>query len=221
MLGNRLGNAACSILATLLEDPNSNLCTLDLTTGYEIEIDNDGITILANSLANNAKLRKLFLSLTSVPQCVQDVFSEILCNTSGVNQTYLSNHTLEEMTSQNDMSLTGTHLGSLLQLNMCPNKSHVAIKKILKYHPNIDMAPLFDWDMEGEDEHNLKALPYVIAWFERAQVAVAEEEDGESYNIEGRQLSAIYQFARALPLLFVPASHHVKGGDHKRKRCDD
>ena len=221
LCGNSIGNVGCSILATLLEDPNSNLCTLDLTTGYEIEIDNDGITILANSLANNAKLRKLFLSLTSVPQCVQDVFSEILCNTSGVNQTYLSNHTLEEMTSQNDMSLTGTHLGSLLQLNMCPNKSHVAIKKILKYHPNIDMAPLFDWDMEGEDEHNLKALPYVIAWFERAQVAVAEEEDGESYNIEGRQLSAIYQFARALPLLFVPASHHVKGGDHKRKRCDD
>jgi len=210
---NRIGNAGCEVLATLLEDPISNLCTLDLTGN---EFDNAGTTILANSLANNAKLRKLYLG--ALPQGVHDVFSGLLCNTSSVNQTYLSNHTLEEVTTpngtafaeevttQHDMSFTGAHLASLLQLNMGPNKSHVAIKKVLKYHPNIDMEPLFHWNTEGEGERDLKALPYIIEWFEKAGEAVADDEGGEeSYNIEGRKLSAIYQFAQAMPLLFVPA----------------
>ena len=39
----------------------------------------------------------------------------------------------------------------------------------------------------------------------------------ESYNIGERKLSAIYQFAKAMPLLFVPVPHG-KGGDNKRKR---
>ncbi|MDB4430429.1 hypothetical protein N9140_00565, partial [bacterium] len=84
-------------------------------------------------------------------------------------------------------------------------------------HPNIDMEPLFEWNMEGEGEHDLKALPYVVAWFDRAQEAVASDEGGDSYNINERKLSAIYQFAKAMPLMFVPVPHD-KGGDHKRKR---
>ena len=68
------------------------------------------------------------------------------------------------------------------------------------------MEPLFHWNTEGEGERDLKALPYIIEWFEKAGEAVADDEGGEeSYNIEGRKLSAIYQFAQAMPLLFVPA----------------
>ena len=49
-------------------------------------------------------------------------------------------------------------------------------------------------------------MPYIIEWFEKAGEAVADDEGGEeSYNIEGRKLSAIHQFAQAMPLLFVPA----------------
>ena len=101
-------------------------------------------------------------------------------------------------------------------MNKNTNKSHVVIKKILKYHSNIDMEQLFEWDSE-EGEQNLKALPYVISWFDRAKVTVAtnaevnDEDDGdsadsdneeESYNIDGKKLSAIYQFAMAMPTLF-------------------
>ena len=127
-------------------------------------------------------------------------------------------------------------LASLLKMNEGKNKSHVAIKKILKYHPNIDMEPFFEWNMEGEGERNLKALPYIISWFERAERASIAEEDGEvssnddssassydcdeeSYNIDERKLSAIYQFAQAMPLLFVPVPYD-KGDDNKRKRND-
>ena len=102
---NRIGNVGCDALATLLEDPNSNLCTLDLSSN---EIDNRGKIILANSLANNAKLRNLYVG--AFPQSVEDVFSKLLCNTYSVNQTYLSNHTLENMTPPHGMSHTGAIL---------------------------------------------------------------------------------------------------------------
>ena len=80
------------------------------------------------------------------------------------------------------------------------------------------MEPFFEWNMEGEGERYLKALPYVIAWFDRAAEAVADE-GGDSYNIDERKLSTIYQFAGAMPLMFVPVAHN-KGGDNKRKRGD-
>ena len=71
--------------------------------------------------------------------------------------------------------------------------------------------------MEGNGERDLKALPYVIAWFDRAGEAAGE--GGERYNIGARKLSSMYQFAKAMPLLLVPFPHN-KGGDNKRKRND-
>ena len=87
--------------------------------------------------------------------------------------------------------MNGDLLQSLLKLNEITNKSHVAIKKILN-HSNIDMGPMFEWD--AEDEQNLKALPYVISWFERAGEAASAAEDGkEGYNIEERKLDVCAQ----------------------------
>ena len=110
----------------------------------------------------------------------------------------------------------------LLDMNKNPNKTHVVMKKILRCHPNIDMTPLFELDLE-EGERNLKGLPYVINWFDRAKVAVEEEYLGNDirypYDVDRRKLSAIYQFAQAMPSLFVPVPH-VKGDDKKRKRND-
>ena len=77
-----------------------------------------------------------------------------------------------------------------------------------------NMEPFFEWNMEGEGERDLKALPYIIEWFERAQGAVAWFERAK---VDERKLSAMYQFAKAMPLLFVPASH-IKRGNNKRKR---
>ena len=145
-----------------------------------------------------------------------DNFNKLLCNATSICHTYSSNHTLEKVvfTHQNP-----SKLDSLLDLNEGTNKINVAIKKILKFHPNIVMEPLFEWNMEGEGERDLKALPYVVASFNRAEQAVEGDEEGGSYNIDERKLTSIYQFAKAMPLLFVPAPHD-KEGDNKRKRCD-
>ena len=195
---NAIGNRACETIAALLEDPHCNLCLLNL---YNNEIDIEGATIIANSLANNTKLKRLILGQNPIDQ---SSLSKAVCNTTSINSTYSSNHTLEDK----DMNYTGAHLASVLRMNNSANKSHVAIKKILQYHPFIDMEPLFNLD--GED--NLKALPYAVDWFKRAKIAVAEETRVDLNNmisaihIDQRKLSAIYQSARAMPLLFVPST---------------
>ena len=84
----------------------------------------------------------------------------------------------------------------------------------------MDMEPqLFEWGAE-EGEQNLKALPYVVNWFERARAAVAN--DVEEYNIEGRKLSAIFQFATSMPLLLGGIATIKRDDDkvNKRKRND-
>ena len=143
----------------------------------------------------------------SIDRSVVDIFARFLCNTSSINSIYSSNHTLEKLKLHPVQWHWRGDLAHLLHLNRSTNKSHVAIKKILNFHPNIDMAPFFEWNTEGEGERDLKALPFVIAWFERAGEAVAGDEGEDSYNIDKRKLSAIYQFAQAMPLLFVLSGH--------------
>ena len=76
------------------------------------------------------------------------------------------------------------------------------------------MGQLFQWDSEGEQ--TLKALPYLVDWFGKAEEAVAGDEEN-CYGLDEKKLSAIFQFAKTMPLLFVPASH-IKKDDKKRKR---
>ena len=212
---NNIGNAGCDALAALLADPNCNLSTLDLGRNA---IDNEGATTIANSLANNNKLQQLYLHNNPTDQTIEDIFSNILCNKTNINETYASNHTIQTI----DLGHRhGQQLESLLELNRDTNKNHVAITKILKYHPNMDMGPFFEWGMEEEGEQNLKALPYVVNWFERARVAVADEEE-EQYNLGGRKLNATFQFVKSMPLLFGGIAT-IKEDDDKvnmRKRND-
>jgi len=211
---NRIGNVGCEALATLLQDPNCNLQTLFLRHNL---INNKGINNLVNSLSNNIKLKNLDISQNQMDnEKVQGTFVKLLCNTTSINTTHSSNHTLIDLKIQGNIA---TSLHSLLQMNKCENKSLVAIEKILMYHPNIDMEPLFEWG--SKDERNLMALPYVVAWFDRADEAVELTRDylfkREVYKTKEGKLSAIYQFALAMPLMFIPASH-TKADDKKRKR---
>ena len=223
---NNIGNVGCEAIATLLADPNCNIRDLGLDTNT---IDNEGATAIANSLKTNNKLQRLYLGGNQIDQIIiEDVFSNILCNTSNINSLYASNHTLGILSFGEQQP--GQNLVSLLRLNEDTNKNHVASRKILHHYPDIDMEPLFQWDAEGEQ--TLKALPYVIDWFDRAEEAVADgegdsrsssdesnNEEDEEYNIEERKLSAIFQFAKFMPLLFVHTSN-IKIDNKKRKRLE-
>ena len=145
---------------------------------------------------NNDKLQELGLDENAFDlSIVEGVFSKVLCNPSSIGSIYSSNHTLKWLGRG-----ACSHLKYLLKLNENEHKRHVAIKKISKFHPNIDMEQLFEF---GTEDKSLNALPHVVDWLEKARVAVADEEE---YNISQQKLSAIYQFACFMPLLFIPSS---------------
>ena len=217
--GNSIGNAGCKAIATtLLEDPNSNICSLDLR---ENNIGNMGATAIANGLVNNTKLQSLYLKFDEGDNPMnnaQEAFFHVLCNTSSISSIYSSNHTLNLLELDIDVRLS-----NLLELNKNTNKQHVAIIKILQQnHSNIDMEPLFGWKTGGE--WSLRALPYVINWCERAKTAARETNKRFCEVRVGKEkLSAIYQFAKAMPLLLFVPSKHINGSGkacrrRKRKR---
>lgn len=209
MNGNRIGNAGCETLATLLKDSNCSLQRLSLSRNH---LSDDGATAIANSLANNATLIKFYIQTWSInTRVVQDAFTDVMCNTSSIMDTYHSNHTLQTLSTPQPICGKCMWLRSL---NEDSTNRHVAIRKIVQYHPNIDMTPLFELDMK-EGEQNLKGLPYVITLFD---IGMPEASPlAPECNIEARKLSAMYQFAQAMPLMFIPRSH-VKVDDKKRKR---
>jgi len=216
---NNIGNAGCEAIASLLEDQNCNIHTIQI---YSNNIGNEGAISLVNGLSNNNVLKELDLNDNPIDRSsAERPFFNLLCNASSINDTYLSNHTLEKV------EVDRLNVWSFLQMNKCSNKSHVAIRKILLYHSDIDMEPFFGWDMDGE--WTLKALPYVVAWFDKAWIAKAcDLEEGrvavfaqelERDRISRRALASIYKFAKAMPLRFVPADH-VKADKKKQKRVN-
>jgi len=135
-------------------------------------------------------------------QGLEKSIAEALCDTSSIEHIYMSNHTLENVWLVG--KVLGGELSALLSMNTGINKVHVCKRKILCYNPIFDVKPLFRWNMERQHEESLKALPPLIAWFEKATEAVLPND---SYDITGKKLNLIYQFACAMPLLFIPASH--------------
>lgn len=113
LCANLISNVGCERIGTLLKDPNSKLQMLDPGN-----INNEGAAIIANNLANNTKLQKLYLDNPVVneidPSLVEDIYIELICNTSSVNGMHNSNHTLEIL----DLGrVNQVHRVSHLQLN--------------------------------------------------------------------------------------------------------
>jgi len=217
---NDIGNTGCETIATLLAfGYTSRLCLRHNNI--------QGVTSLANSLMNNTKLDtlELYANLFN-KRSAEDIFSKMICNKSSINSIYLSNHTLENMELTVNLppqiapmvpgyEPVDGQLLDLLRMNRCEDKVHVAFIKILKYHPNIDIESLFELDKKGE--RNLKALPYIISWFQRARAAT-EHYETEEYHVESKKLSAMYQFVQAMPTLFVSTDSNNTSEGRKRKR---
>jgi hypothetical protein len=179
-------------------------------------VGDKGALIFAHALATNRKLKELSLWNSGTTNEGLSGFSKVLCDTSSVNNTYLSNHTFESLGYL--PSNLPRDVRSLLALNgSSENKRQVAIEKILKYHRDFDMQPFFEWD--------LKVLPLAIKWFERARYVENDDRVNKSSvlyfphsddqeGINNHKLGAIYQFVRAMPEVVEPAP----AAGEKRKR---
>ena len=174
--------------ATILESPNSN--NLESISIASNNVDDEAAATFANALMNNRKLEELILNYNPITNIGWLAFSKVLCNTSSVNATFLSNHTLCFLGDEvNDHAI----IGPLLDLNERDDEEEVVMIKILQKHIDFDMLPFFEWEF--------KVLPLALSWLERA----SEYEMPEDFepNIEERKLSIIYQFVRGMPVLYV------------------
>jgi hypothetical protein len=186
-------------LANLLshEHPNSSLERLDV--GYN-NVGDEGALVFANALTKNGKLKVLDLEDNGITAEGWSGFFKVLCDTSSINKTFLSNHTLQSLGRVPNIP---ANIRALLESNRSNDKRQVAMKKILKHHQHFNMQPFFEWEW--------KVLPLAISWFERARSI--EEEDVA--RISKRKLEVIYQFIRAMPDVFEPAP---EAAGEKRKR---
>lgn len=179
-------------IASLLGKGHSNLEELYLGNS----IDDEGALVFANAMVDNRRLKTLDVNCSSITAQGWSAFSNVLCDTSSVNKTFLSNHTLQRIGRYRSTNLRWLPqvVKSYLELNgSSEDKKKIAMKKILQHHSDFNMKPLFEWEF--------KALPLVIGWCERASACTTAFES----KIGRVKLSSIYQFVREMPVMYVEA----------------
>ena len=216
----------CEALATLIRN-SSKLEELSLC---ECAMGVEDVEMLLGALAGNKTLKSCVLfgkegyghsaSTFLGGERGWGAITDILCDTSSVDATYLSNHTLERVYDKEsppedvgllpdeiqrhlrwdaqDHTRRVDHLPPdkvqhLLALNQNSDKKCVAMKKILLFHDEIDMKPLSEW--------GLTLLPSVAEWFRKAKSRIVTEEVTLSVeNFHRTRLTPINQ--REFPMLY-------------------
>jgi len=172
----------------------SDDCCLEELWLREINFGDEGAAALANGLIGNESLTTLPFSLVRSGMTSRGwaAFSKLLCDTTSVNNTYLSNHTLETIGGYGVHAMP-SDIVEYLKLNNLQNCA-TAICKILDSHPDIDIEPLFQWKS--------KCLPLVVRWLENARSYLGNVNESTEV-FQCRQLSAVYKFVRGMPQLAV------------------
>ena len=207
---NLVTPSGLAVFTTIFQRENCSLKEIDLDT--TIVADN-GAKAFAEGLVGNESLERLLFDCTNITASGWSTFSTLLCDTSSVNNVYLSNHTLENIGSRYyfDHQMPSS-LKRYLQLNR-QNECDVPTCKILMSHYNLDMTPFLQW--------KLKLLPFVVAWFERAQSCRTYLKESITSS-ERRELSAMYQFIHGLPLLAANGFYKQMSTEaHSKKRKFD
>ncbi|KAK1733230.1 leucine-rich repeat protein [Skeletonema marinoi] len=202
------GSITSAGLSYLSNAIRSDSCRVETLWLQGIPIGDDGTEVLARGLANNKSVRSMYLGDSvdvSVTSAGWLAFSTALCDTSSVNNTYLSNHTICDIWNEDDEDrpIPPQYISLHLQLNG-EHPQYAARCKILMSHPHLIMEPLHQW--------GLKSLPLAVAWFERAKPCTALtiedaysdlrrrilDESDEAF--ESRELTAMYEFVRGMPM---------------------
>ena len=201
---NKLGRSGCEALATLLEKENSVLKCLSLV---KTRMDDEGITIIVYALRNNKTLETLNLSKNKrITESGWKCILDLICDTTSINSTYLSNHTLKGLGDElprlaltTNSSELRTILCRLTQM-LSNNEFHSAIaarRKIWDTHFDIctfDLQPFLDMDV--------KIMPHLLSWM-------------TSNTQDGHLCSKIYHFIHDwdVPVLFgFPSAESVRIG---------
>ncbi len=177
---------------------SSPSCALENLYLNRINIGDEGAHALADALGRNKSLKRLLFFKFGIAFKGWEAFLKLLCDTSSPHSIYLSNHTLCNLGPWWYLSTSRTRSDvhdsviRWLNTNTTYETPNLAAKaKILHVFPDLDMVPLFRW--------NLKTLPLIKSWFD----TFTSSNDELKASIRSRKLSAVYQFVRGLPVLVV------------------
>lgn len=225
----------------------SERCCLQDFEMCGVYFGDDGAIALADGLVGNTSLDMIYFPVNSFGSSdptnvtlVTDVgwsaFSRLLCDTSSVNSTYLSNHTLQIVRNDNwyGQEDVPACVEKYLDLNRYKvardGVSKIPLIKILTHHTDLEMQPFFRW--------KLKCLPIVVSWFEMAKEVLYSVyhilqyepcpmlvdqflEKRHTTEIDSMQCSAIYKYVRAMPMLVLNGflgNGKLRRSSRKRKR---
>jgi hypothetical protein len=210
-------NSQVAALASLLRDPSALLETLTI-----MEDDNEALTFgtdgfnfcqreIAASLVGNTKLK----SLKTCSGAPMDIFDNLLCDSSSLENICDSNHTLEEINDSNRFTsgISDRTLDCLL-LNKIENKKKVIQNKIIQFYfvGDFDLAPFASLP--------LSVLARVMSLGERvefdlvscANMSRAFLDKYQRIHLEGipNKQTAIFELLRGIPELCNASARSVQ-----------
>ena len=224
---NNIGGDGCRSIATLLRDQRCSMETLNLTDNA---VKNSLAILFANALIRNTYLKELnigdidyahYSPRFSVTTSGLRAFSQTLCNTSNINATYSSNHTLQVLEYGETYKSTGEDSDSdseiyenplhsdicqYLSWNTNDNKTIVARKKVFMKHF------LCNFTMEPFKEMEPELLVGVLHFMDKAS-----DENYGLTNLCARNL-IIFQLITKNPMICGIVKTGVIENCHNRKR---
>jgi len=172
-----IGHRSCDPLASLLRNPSSRLSSLDL---WSCSMDDDCAVILADALRHNKSLQFMSLGRNNFTAKGRKAFSTLLCNKSSIEERFSSNHTLECLGSNDELSVH-----HLLALNLSDDKRAMAMNKVVKFHLSELLVIM-----------GVKLLPNIMT------TLGAKQKDSCHESCRLDLLSAMFSIVRNTPALF-------------------
>ncbi len=211
-------------------------CPLETLHLEGMNIGDAGAEALADGLKGNTTLKHLTVSphMAGITSVGWSAFSRLLCDTSSINNTYRSNHTLEHIGDDYDYDYDINPDRSLIfhsigfdgipstvvrwvEINMTYRTQRAAKIKIGMCHPDIPVEVFF--------QHKLKFLPLIVSWFagfEKEDLLLLSPNYRDCQNeFQERELSAIYKFIRAMPLPARDGQLRLKRSSGRKRKYDE
>mmetsp|Transcript_20288 Transcript_20288/g.30904 ORF Transcript_20288/g.30904 Transcript_20288/m.30904 type:complete len:494 (-) Transcript_20288:107-1588(-) len=191
-------------------------CPLETLFLEDMNIGDEGAEALVDGLRGNTTLKHLVLTPDSagITSTGWTAFSRLLCDTSSINNTYSSNHTLEHIGDDYHyvsdpfggpkLFRSGNYSGgyfpgippAVVQYLKINKENYAAKIKIGRCHPDIPVEVFFGY--------KLKFLPLLVSWFVGFGTRKCSNcQNSTTREFQRRELSAVYKFIRGMPMLAV------------------
>jgi hypothetical protein len=198
------------VIANVLESLNCGIIELDIEyTGDQSlgQLEREQLTqTLVNSLQRNTSLRTLKISYwqerfyqsdeDELPHFRWPSVSNLLCDTSSIDTTMQSNHTLESVYGPLNSNKVPINIYSILFMNRNMNKHAVIREKLLRNH-NLDQINFVP-----------TSLPIVFSWL------------GDAGVDQRLGLSQLFRMLRAMPYIIRDKVGETRGVKRKELNGD-